>query len=55
MIYHSVHSDDLLWYLILRGKYKKTNAQLKTKFPIFSSQKKILSYQSMHAVYEKNL
>ena len=22
MIYHSTHSDDYLWYLILRGKQK---------------------------------
>ena len=38
MIYHSTHSDDYLWYPILRGKLKKTETHPNTKFlPIFNA------------------
>ena len=41
MIYHSIHSDDHLWYQILHGKQKKTKIHPNTKFlPIFNGRKK---------------
>ena len=53
MIYHSIHSDDYLWYLILRGKQKfsthkkkeKTKTHPNTKFfPIFKGRNKKLKH-----------
>ena len=39
MIYNSAHSNDYLWYLILRGKQKKRRNQntLEYKFPLHCS------------------
>ena len=41
MIYHSIQSNDYLWYLILRGKQKKTKTPPNTMFlPIFNDRSK---------------
>ena len=53
MIYHSSHSDDSLWYLILRGKQKKKLKHPNTKLCFKETKELLETYSEEKHTFEQ--